>query len=289
MGMIQINAIRSWLALCPPCEVLLLGDDDGTAEIAKQFSIRHIPDIQCNEYGTPLISSLFQTAEVAAQHELLCQINADIMLTDDFLSAISKVCSLKQKFLVTGQRWGVNIEKPWDFDKLNWQRELCDHARKYGRLQSVTALDYFVFPKGLWGELPPFAIGRRRLDNWLIYRARSLGVPVIDVTKAVTAVHQNHDYSFHMSGKSWIMEGPEVQRNMDLAGGWEYIFSLLDATHKLTPNGLKPAISRRHLQRRIWTLPTLYPYLAPLSFLRKPIERGYQIVRWFTFKTKNNS
>ena len=54
MGMIQINAIRSWLSFCPPCEILLLGDDEGTAEIADQFGVRHIPDIDCNEATPPI-------------------------------------------------------------------------------------------------------------------------------------------------------------------------------------------------------------------------------------------
>ncbi len=45
---IQTNAIRSWLLLRPECEVILFGNDEGTAEIACELGRRHIPNIDCN-------------------------------------------------------------------------------------------------------------------------------------------------------------------------------------------------------------------------------------------------
>jgi len=62
IGVIQTNAIRSWVLLRPACEVILFGNEEGTAEIASRFGIRHIPDVERNEYGTPLVSSVFSTA-----------------------------------------------------------------------------------------------------------------------------------------------------------------------------------------------------------------------------------
>lgn len=261
MGIIQANAIRSWLAFCPPCEILLMGRDEGTAEIAHELRIRHIPDIECNEFGTPLIKSLFETAERAAQCGLLCQINADIMITDDFLPSVQKVATRMRRFLLAGQRWNVDVEKSWNFTQPDWGPRLRDHARHKGVLEPPTGLDYFVFPSGLWTDLPPFAIGRRILDNWLIYRARVLRVPVVDATNAITAIHQNHDYSFHPKGERGVMEGPEVERNLQLAGGWQFVFTLRDATHILSPAGLKRALTREHAKRRLRTFPILNPDL----------------------------
>jgi len=65
----------------------------------------------------------------------------------------------------------------------------------------IIGLDYFIFPCGLFRDIPPFAVGRPAWDNWLVYKARSLGLPVIDATKMVTAIHQNHAYSHHPMGK----------------------------------------------------------------------------------------
>jgi hypothetical protein len=242
IGMIQANAIQSWLELCPPCEVLLLGNDEGTAEIARKFGLKHIPDIACNEYGTPLISSLFQAAEDHATNKYLCQINADIMLTDDFLTAIKKICSSHARFLVSGQRRDVDINEPWDFVQPNCQDRIRKYVEQQGKLHPPTGLDYFVFPKGLWGDLPPFAIGRESLDNWLIYRARSLRVPVIDATSAITAIHQNHDY-VHFENRVAKKKSLEAQRNRELAGGFHHLHTLRDSTHRLTEDGVRFSLS----------------------------------------------
>jgi hypothetical protein len=39
---IQRNAIKSWTLLEPKPEILLMGDDEGTAEAAAEFGARHV-------------------------------------------------------------------------------------------------------------------------------------------------------------------------------------------------------------------------------------------------------
>lgn len=45
IGLIQCNAILSWQQLEPRPEIILLGDDDGTAETAQQFGLGHFPAV----------------------------------------------------------------------------------------------------------------------------------------------------------------------------------------------------------------------------------------------------
>lgn len=71
IGVIQNNAIRSWLLLRPACEIILLGSDEGTAELAAELGIRHVADVECSEYGTPLVSSIFSIAQDIASHRLM--------------------------------------------------------------------------------------------------------------------------------------------------------------------------------------------------------------------------
>src|SRR6266705_5770550 len=80
-GIIQRNAIRSWTLLRPKCEIILLGDDEGTSHVAKEFGVEHIAEIARNEFGTPLLNDMFASAERRASHKLLCFVNADIILT----------------------------------------------------------------------------------------------------------------------------------------------------------------------------------------------------------------
>ena len=56
----QWNAIKSWTMLSPKPEVILLGDEEGVSETARELNVRHIPVVTCSEFGTPLVNSLFR-------------------------------------------------------------------------------------------------------------------------------------------------------------------------------------------------------------------------------------
>jgi hypothetical protein len=96
-----------------------------------------------------------------------------------------------------------------------------------------------VFPRGLYGEIPDFAIGRGWFDNWLVWKPRDLGASVVNATKSVCAVHQNHDYGHVKGGVTYAHRGEEAQRNFELAGGGENICSIHNTTHKLVGGKLK--------------------------------------------------
>jgi hypothetical protein len=286
IALIQRNAIQSWTRLRPACKIILFGKDKGTAEIARELEIRHIAEVSYNEFGTPLVNSLFMAAERVVTSDFLCYINTDIILMSDFMKAVRQVVSLKRRFLMVGQRWDVNMNKQWKFEQTDWEERLRAYVGEHGKLHSPTGIDYFVFPRGLWQELPPFALGRTVWDNWLIYRARSLGVPVIDATKYITAVHQNHDYTHLPTGKTGTWKGPEAKRNIEIADGYHHVFTLNDATHVLTSSGLTLNLSRTRLRRQLDTLPIFFPYLSPLSKLAKIILKSLKTIEIKIRKSK---
>lgn len=236
---LQRNALRSWAALGPDVQVLLMGDEPGARETAGDLGLRHIPDIGRNAYGTPRMDLLFEQAEALSSSRLLCYINCDIVLMDDFLGAVREVARRKRQFLMVGRRMDYDQHGPIDFAG-DWQAVLRDAARAQGRLNLPVAIDYFLFNRGMWGGLAPMAIGRYVWDNWLIYRARQRRVPVIDATPRVLAVHQNHDYGHVVGGSRGIANGPEARYNMALAGGKRNLYTIWDATHELTADGLRP-------------------------------------------------
>jgi len=90
IGTIQMNAFRSWSVLQSKCEVIILSNGYGTTKIATELNLKHIPDIVRNEYGTPLLNSLFEAAETRAKYDLLCYVNSDIILTGNLLVAINR-------------------------------------------------------------------------------------------------------------------------------------------------------------------------------------------------------
>lgn len=252
INIIQMNAIQSWLKLSPPCEIILFGNEDGTAKVADQFGIKHIPEVECTEFGTPLINALFREAERIATYEVICYINGDIILMNDFLKAVMLVQRKRTKFLIVGQRHDVNLTEAWDFSKSDWEYELLTYVNRYGVLHSPYGIDYFVFPRGQFPDLLPFAVGRAGWDNWLLYYTHLLDVPIIDASTVITAIHQNHDYSHYQNGREGVYKsGPEVKRHRMLMDNMKYTFSITDATWILDENGPRPLRPIERLCRQI--------------------------------------
>ena len=71
VGLIQRNAITSWKRLRPACQVIMCGDEAGCERIAAELGRDRIPAVDCNEFGTPLLSSVFALAEAMAESDLL--------------------------------------------------------------------------------------------------------------------------------------------------------------------------------------------------------------------------
>lgn len=253
IGVIQANAIQSWIRLRPSCEIILLGDEEGTGEVATQFGLHHMPRVRRNPFGTPLLDSVFWQVQASARHSLMCYINADIILMSGFIGAVQSMQTFKQSFLMVGCRWDVDLAGPLDFVSPDWESKLQAYVKQYGRPRPPSWIDYFVFPRGLYEEIPPFAIGRPAFDNWLLWKAHSLGASLIDASEIVTAVHQNHDYSHHPSGQAGVWEGLEAQENRRLMGGWHHCFTVSDANYKLTAAGLQPNLNPDRFIRMLWT------------------------------------
>jgi UDPglucose 6-dehydrogenase len=245
-GIIQRNALQSWRRLDPDAEVMLLGDDPGVAEVAREFGLIHIPEISRNEFGSALLDGLFAHAHTRARHDLLCYINADIILMKDFIDAARRVRDLHKPFLMCGRRWRLDVAEELTFQP-GWEDALRREATARGHLDDPICVDYFLFTRDLFGEIPPFAIGRRRWDRWLQYRARSGSGLYIDASEVVTAIHQNHDYG--RVGFLGHKRGPETARNIALAGA--QCADLRDAPYKLTTTGVSRAIDAVRIRWRL--------------------------------------
>lgn len=232
---IQRNAITSWVMLDPRPDVILFGDDPGTAGLCRELGIRHVPDVATSELGTPLVSDMFSRAQDLAAGDTCCFLNADIILLPDLYAAIAAAKSSFERFLIVGRRSDLDISAPIDFSG-DWVGRLREHARASARLQPEIAIDYFAFRRGTFPDLPPFAIGRSAYDNWLIWHADDLGMPVIDATRFCLVVHQSHDYS-SAGGLKAVWEGPEAARAHELVGHWSRYHTISHARFMLTNEG----------------------------------------------------
>lgn len=265
---IQRNAIKSWTLIRPRPEILLLGDDQGTEEVAREFGLRHCSGIARNEFGTPLVSDIFNRALKEATHNLFCYTNSDIILPSSLSETITKV--RRPRFLIIGQRWNLDIETALSFEDPDWEKKLNDRRKADAKLFTPDGIDYFIFTRGCYENILPFAIGRTVWDNWLVFKARLTKIPVVDATQAITVIHQNHGYGTS-DAKEAIWKGPEARANLELAGGYVSVFDLNDANFLLTSTGLKRRrLTKYRVDRELYLRAMRYPEYA---FLFRMVQK----------------
>ena len=248
-AMIQRNALRSWHMMLPRPEIIMFDNTYGVDKLAHEIEAQYVPNVKRNDKGVPLVNFMFNKAAEIASNDYLCYANADIILPQLLPYIISQVNV--HQFLVIGRRIDLAIDHELSFSG-DWQRDLHDLALTKGHMHGDYGIDYFILHRSLISKLdmPDFAIGRPCWDNWLTYRASSLDIPVIDLTKAVLSIHQEHDYSHHPDGIKGVHHGEEAFDNLALTGGRDYLFSISDADLLLTGTGLQRN-SNRSLRRRL--------------------------------------
>ena len=277
---IQRNALRSWLALGNEVKVIVLGDDEGISENAKELCIKHISGVRCNEKGTPLISSMLELARQETDSPYLAIVNADIILFDDFLKAIKLVGNQFDKFLLVGQRWDMEVTE--ELETQSAFKALKMNFQSMGRLHPPAGSDYFVFPRTCYRSIPDFAIGRAGWDNWFIFKRRFDGWKVVDGTYQVTIVHQDHDYR-HLPGGQPHYRLPETRMNVTLGGGEHTIFTLFDVQYRLMEGHVShQPFSFKKMLREIEIMPLTFFRSLLLGkvfhFLFHP-RKGYAAIR----------
>lgn len=268
---IQTNAINSWLLLEPKPEIILLGNDHGTSEACRKWGLKHIRNVDCNEYGTPLVSSMFQLAEREASFDSMCYINADIILLQDFIDAVTLVSGMKSRYLLVGKRWDIEMPEPLSFQD-HWESRLCKYIKMVGKLHGATGKDFFVFRKGFCKQLPPFAVGRPAWDDWFVYYALKEKMSVIDLTEAVTVIHQNHDYSHVVSGTNERWKGIEADTNLALAGSSlfsEHGRTISDANYRLVGGKLFRQPKVCFFYRAAWRFLSKYYMMLKRNVLQR--------------------
>jgi hypothetical protein len=259
-GLIQRNAARSWARLVPAPDIILLGADEGTAEMAAEIGARHVPNVVSSPSGAPMFDDVLRQGQENARTPLVCFINADIVLTPEWYAAVQAAHAWRREFLMVGRRWDYDLTDPIDFGDPQWSRRLVDAASAGGRMATNMFIDYFVFPRGMLLDLPPFVIGRPGYDNWLLWSVRKRRIPLVDATAAAPIIHQNHDYS-HIkgtaggpSGRQAYLKGEDTRRNVALTGGWTHYFTTDHATHTVTDGQVRRALAAPYMRARVETV-----------------------------------
>lgn len=238
-AMIQRNAIGSWMALEPTPQIVLMGDDAGVAEVARKFSLLHLPEVETNEEGVPMRSSMCQLARKVAEYELMCILNGDIIILDGFYEALR--CVTLKQFVAAGRRYNLEIHDEIDFNDADWRTTLKNRLDQEGELFGPSAIDYVVYSRSILPPvLPPFPVAHGDWDPWFLFQHQQQGIPVVNLSDVVTVIHQNHETPEDAKRKrrKWYrsVEGRTTVRQ---TGGFSSMITLREADYVMTGKGLE--------------------------------------------------
>ncbi len=268
-NIIQKNALNSWRALSDEIEIILIGESLGISEVAESILGLHIKDVEKSSHGTPTISGLFQTAQKIAKNNILCYVNADIILPESVINVIHALQHVKGKFMAVGYRWNLDVKDSIPITDKTLQSKFWSEAKKNAQKHPCTGIDYFIFNKGTFQNLPSLAIGRFGWDNWLLWKARRMRIPLIDVSDEIFAIHQNHSYTFNQfKGKSDILSGREGKKNQQITKG--NTLNLLDANYHMVKGKIERKRSKEYINRNLGKLAIIFPEFSfPLNLYKK--------------------
>jgi hypothetical protein len=236
-GVIQRNALASWKLLHPEVEVILFGDDAGAADVSAELGLRHEPKVMRHESGAKYLHDIFRRARDIAKHDYLCFCNCDIILMEDFREAFKRATRWRRDFLMVARRWDTDIVEAIDFDRELWSKEVQKLARTRGFCQDESWIDFFLFKRDRYAELPALIVGHCYWDNWMIWQARANSVPVLDASPFMTAVHQNHGYDPRFGRTKGSPKDPLSLLNLAAVGGPAHLRRIDAATHRMTRKG----------------------------------------------------
>jgi len=244
----QRNAIRSWLTAVPNAEIILYGASEGAAELSAEWGLAHVPVVASAPSGLPYFGAIVNHAEENGRFDVQCYLNCDILLTPSIARAITSVAF--KKFLLVGQRIDMAEGSRLEASNPGWWKaveELQDSGLL--ELQPPTAIDYFVFPRGLWNGLLPLIIGRAGYDNALLGFCLRNGIPILDATETVLALHQFHGYGHAAGGRKEVYEGSDADSNRRVHDVRHSVPSIRDAQWRVRPAGITRVVAGGDLLR----------------------------------------
>jgi len=182
---IQRDAIESWQALDPVPEIVIVGNDPGTAEICKEYGLKHVPKVGTSSAGTPYCDDFILEAEKVASNDIMLLCSGDIIIKQDTIDAAKAVKPLLNQFCVCSRKLHVEIK---------------DGKKKDIRWATWQAGDYWLHTKGIFTGMPKFLIGRHKNEKWM-FRWLCNKNALVDGTDVITVWHQQHPHEFKPANK----------------------------------------------------------------------------------------
>jgi hypothetical protein len=149
-------------------------------------------------------------AEDAATGEVLCFVNADIVILPAFVDALRSAMDRFEWFLLSSRRWDLGFNSRIVFGN-GWGARMASCAQRFGRRHRPTGIDLFAYRGVRYGSKEPgFAYARRRFDSWMVWQVLHDEIPFMDAGGTLL-IHQDHPMPAYHNEDLTIHE--EMMRN----------------------------------------------------------------------------
>ncbi len=231
------NSVESWKkAILPHGNIILFDDLKGRIKgLSNIDDITVIEELKKNRWNIPTLDYMFhQAKEAYPRTQYICYVNGDIILPDDFYDRIAPLFELKTEFMLGASPFDIPCPFFINYSDKDWYTKVISQHGGYWR--GDVAIDLFLFTRNALRRIPPFAVGRSAYDNYLIGHGKEVTGTLINGTRGIGAIHQDHDYR-PFKNFYHVVSLPEAEKNKKIAGGYCRC-SLKMATHVLDQNGL---------------------------------------------------
>lgn len=215
----QTNCLRSIVALDVDKEILLFGEqtDSIAQDLCRDLGINFIYEYRRSEMsGIPFVNDLFSRTENFCESDFYCYTNCDMIYLQDFVDTVNFFNELKtdKKKFMCGARWDTNeIKQILDFQSLT-SAEIKEMTR-IGERHSSFGIDYFIFQKNTFMNMPDFMMARAKFDNFILSHAiDNPDILEVNASNTISAIHQNHHYG--------------VNSDLDADTNWENLVTEFD-------------------------------------------------------------
>ena len=186
------RTLKNWQSFRPFVIPVMFTMEEPVALKSRQQGWGVLPVKEMADTGIPVLKTMFLDAISKYNTIFYAFSNGDILFTHSLLetlvSGVESFMNVNTSVLIIGIR--TNVHNVTNTEVATWEN-IISTAQRSGSLFTDLAEDYFIttatYP---WKNIPPFVIGRKAYDNWLVYNARKNKHLVIDASRTLLAVHQ---------------------------------------------------------------------------------------------------
>jgi hypothetical protein len=223
---IQMRSLENWRAEFPDANIV---NFETAADGSLPSDLRTVV-IDEGKGKVPLFGSMVRWMEANTGADLFLYANGDILFPSDLSVRLASLPN--RPFLLTGQRVDIG----------------SDGSK---RLHGPSGMDYFIFCRGIFDDLPDVVMGRAYCDSALVAHCLRKKISVIDGSFAIRVEHQFHDYGHVDGGRETVWTGNAAMRNLEANRLRGFAPHCIDASHALLRDGRIVPNVRASLLRKL--------------------------------------